>query len=59
MSWGVQSDHLPPTELGVGKGILLQYQTEQKFEQYVIHKLSASQTLEHFLPELNVLAFCM
>ncbi len=32
MSWvGVQSDPLPPTESGVGKEILLQYPTEQKF----------------------------
>ncbi len=28
---GVWSDPLPPTESGVGEGILLQYQTEQKF----------------------------
>jgi hypothetical protein len=28
---GVQSDPLPPTESGVGEGVLLHYQTEQKF----------------------------
>jgi hypothetical protein len=31
MSRGVQSDPLPPTGSGVGEGVLLQYQTEQKF----------------------------
>ncbi len=31
MSRGVQSDPLPPSGSGVGEGVLLQYQTEQKF----------------------------
>ncbi len=54
----------PPSPHWVGgaEGMLLQYQTEQNLRQkcgMFICQLTASQTFDHFLPELKVVAFCV
>ncbi len=47
MSRGVQSDPLPPTGLGVGEGVLLQSQTEQKFAAKMRYVYSSVVGLTH------------